>query len=325
MVEVLTEEQQKIQKEIDIINQKLNDLKKPIADETKAVIDNGALIIKYTEELKVLYAKLKNVTDTHTSQYDAIKNRITDIKKEIVTCNTLNKPKALGETLTKSGIESTLQSKLTSIKSDIAKLVTETDPYEIKTILFRADMIRLNREIESKNKEIIQLEKIKEKNVLQIEELNKIIKGLDKTIYELETKIYSNLVVSNENLLNVSEDIDISLNYLFSYLNKQGLSSDLIYEKIDNRDREHELLYNRNKMVDILFFCFYFSFLLIMICTQNIQREHFLIYLFVGLIPFIYPFVFKYVLYLIRYLSNDIHGPKNAFVDINNTLIAYNG
>jgi hypothetical protein len=132
-------------------------------------------------------------------------------------------------------------------------------------------------------------------------------------------------VRNNQNLLNLSNTIDSSLNVLFSYLNAKTVHPNTVYEKIMYRDIEHEKLYNKNKVLDILFYCFYFSFLLIMICTQNIQREYFLIYLFVGLIPFIYPFVFKYVLYLIRYLSNDNHGPKNAFVDINNTLIAYNG
>ena len=61
-----------------------------------------------------------------------------------------------------------------------------------------------------------------------------------------------------------------------------------------------------------------------MICTQNIKREYFLFYLFVGLIPIIYPFLFKFVLFLIKYLSNNPHGPKKAFVDINNTIIEYN-
>ena len=107
-------------------------------------------------------------------------------------------------------------------------------------------------------------------------------------------------------------------------LKTQALSSDVIYEKIEHRDNEHEKLYTSSKVFDIIFYCFYFSFVIIMICTENIKREHFLIYLFVGLIPFIYPFVFKFVHYLIKYVSNDPHGPKNAFVDINNTIISYN-
>jgi hypothetical protein len=157
-----------------------------------------------------------------------------------------------------------------------------------------------------------------------ISDLNDIIKNLNAQIESLLEKDYTNKVDNNQNLLNLSQYLDTSLNYLFSYLKQKSDSSDVIYEKIDYRYKEHQVLYNRNKLFDILFYCFYFSFLLIMICTQNIKREYFLFYLFVGLIPFIYPFLFKAVLFLIKYISNNPHGPKTAFIDINNTVIAYN-
>jgi chromosome segregation ATPase len=321
---ILTDSQKKIQAEIDAIKKKIKDIEPSIAKESKDVKDDNDLIKAYGDQLKLLQDKLNNVINTQQSTYDSIKGQIADKKKLIETCDLINKPKTIKDDLDATQNESSLQEKLKKIKSDVAKLIDEMAPYEVKTGLFKADIIALEREIEKINKKMIELNKIKESNMLQIEELNKIIKVLDRTILELETKIYSNVVVNNENLLNVSEDMDTSLNYLFTNLKKQSLSSDVIYDKIDHRDREHEHLYNRNKIFDILFYCFYCSFLLIMICTQNIQREYFLIYLFVGLIPFIYPFVFKWILYLIKYLSTDIHGPKNAFVDINNTLIAYN-
>ena len=107
-------------------------------------------------------------------------------------------------------------------------------------------------------------------------------------------------------------------------MNKDKKPSKVYFEQIKHRDTEHEILYNINKVIDILFYCFYFSFILIIICTQNMKREYFLIYLFVGLIPFIYPFLFKWLINLINYLFKDNSGPKNAFVDINNTVYEYN-
>lgn len=320
----LTEAQQTLQTKIDEVTQKIKDLAIPLKKEGDDVKANQKQIDDYTEELRILNDKLKNVINTHKSQYDAIKQRLADKKLEIETCIKTNEPAASKDVINAQQSETDLDAKVGQIKNDIAKIMEEIAPYEVKTMLFNGDIIGLNRDIQTINDEIIALNKIKEETRVKIDEINKIIKELDKTILELETKIYSNVVVNNKNLLNLSEYTDTSLNFLFSYLNKKKLSSDVIYDKIEHRDIEHEKLYNRNKIFDILFYCFYFSFLLIMICTQNTKRENFLIYLFIGLTPFIYPFVFKWTLFLIKYLSNDPHGPKKAFVDINNTLIAYN-
>lgn len=323
-LDLLTDAQQSIQDKIDEIKKKIAELQPRITKEKTDVVNDKALIKDYTDQLTVLENKLKNIINTHKSVYDSIKGQITDMKEKVQICNLTNKPKTIKDDLNATETESSLISKIAKIKSDIAEIDAEIAPYDVKTNMFKSDIIALNRDIIKINDEILELNKIKELNMLGIEGLNKIINGLDRTILELETKIYSNVVVNNKNLLNLTENTDTSLNYLFSYLNKKRLSSNVIYDKIDHRETEHENLYNRNKIFDILFYCFYFSFILIMICTQNVKRENFLIYLFVGLIPFIYPFVFKWILYLIRYLSNDPHGPKKAFVDINNTLIAYN-
>jgi chromosome segregation ATPase len=320
----LTKEQSAIQSEIDALRKLISDTRPKVAKESQDVITDNALITDYTNQLKVLQDKLNNVINTQQSVYDSIKGKITDKKKEIESCNVINKPNIIKQDADANIQESEIVAKLGKIKGDISKLVDEIAPYEVKTGLFKADIIALERDIKKIKDEILELNKNKESNRLKIEDINKIIKGLDKTILELETTNYSNRVANNKNLLNLAENTDTSLNYLFSYLNKQRESSDVIYDKIEYRDIEHQHLYNRNKLFDILFYCFYFSFILIMICTQNVKRENFLIYLFIGLIPFIYPFVFKWILYLIRYLSNDIHGPKKAFVDINNTFIAYN-
>lgn len=320
----LTVAQDTIQKKINELNKQIVDITPKVDKETRDVVNDKELIKKYTDELKVLQDKLNNVINTQQSVYDSIKGKITDKKNEIALCNLTNKPNAIKKDLDAIQDLLIIDEKVRLIKSEISKLVEDTSSYESKIIFLNNDIYDLEENIKKINDEIVALNKIKDENRLKIEEINKIINGLDKTILELETKIYSNRVVNNKNLLNLTENTDTSLNYLFSYLNKKRLSSDVIYDKIQHRDIEHEYLYNRNKIFDILFYCFYFSFLLIMICTQNIKRENFLIYLFVGLIPFIYPFTFKWILYLIKYLSNDPHGPKKAFIDINNTLIAYN-
>jgi hypothetical protein len=151
--------------------------------------------------------------------------------------------------------------------------------------------------------------------VLTEKETTDIIENINKLRDTLSNK---------QQLLNLTRITDGSLNRLsnsMSFLN-QNESSNVIYEKIEYRNIEHEKLYNINKLIDVLFYSFYFAFVLIMICIGNTKKEYFLIYLFVGLIPFIYPFMFKFLLYINKYLTYNVHGPKNAFVDITNTLYA---
>ena len=135
---------------------------------------------------------------------------------------------------------------------------------------------------------------------------------------------YSIHVKTLDDALEFHKSLDSSLNNLFSYLKTQNVNPDVLYEKVNYREIEHEKIFNINNALDILYYSFYFSFLLIMICMGNVKREHFLIYLFVGLIPIIYPFLFKFGKIFIEYLSPPLHGPKNAFVDSHNTIYAYN-
>jgi hypothetical protein len=142
------------------------------------------------------------------------------------------------------------------------------------------------------------------------------INSLNKEFVKLTQEDWSNKVYNSQNILNLNTTIDVSLNHIFSYLKTKNINPNLLYEKINYRSREQSKLYNRNKLLDILFYCFYFSFILIIICTRNSKREDFLIYLFVGLIPFLYPFLFKFGIYLNNIRKNiNIH--QNAFIDTN--------
>ena len=131
-------------------------------------------------------------------------------------------------------------------------------------------------------------------------------------------------VDGKQELYKLQNSLDVSLNLLFDYLKRQNIDPIIIYEKINYREKEHEKLHKINNTLNILFYCFYVAFLIIIVCTGNTKREQFLIYLFVGLIPIIYPYLFKLASYIVNSFSSDSHGPKNAFININNTILGYN-
>jgi chromosome segregation ATPase len=320
MGKVLTDAQRKIQNDIDKITKEINDFRNAINGHKNQIDLQVRIIDPLEKELDRLRALLNNARDT-PNEYDKLKLKIQSKKRELNTC---------GETIQKikNDITATdlntqkLEESFNFLKKKYDILVLNKSKNEAQLILDSVNISNLSVTVGDLEKQFNELQKINQANIISINGLNDRISGLEKTIVLIEQKIYTNVVYNNENLLKKSKNIDSSLNNLFNYLKKQNTSSDVIYEKIEYRDIEHEKLYNTNKLIDILFYCFYFSFILIMICIGNTQREHFLIYLFVGLIPYIYPFVFKFLLYLFKYLSTKVHGPKNAFVDINNTLYA---
>jgi prefoldin subunit 5 len=330
---IITPEYKRIEDEIIRIKGEIEKLT-PIVAQEKAVVDEDNRLIEkvYIPELEILIAQLKKVTDTHQSSYNSITARIAEMRANIASCNNPDADISFNPNKQKSLIRLaqiiTDVSNIDQIYRDLSTVVDNIDAsyeqYDADIITLLPQITGLKLNINKINGEIDDLEKAKEANEEKIYKINEEINNLNEHINNLFIKDYSNKVYNNENVLKLSETIDTSLNHLVSYLKNQALSSDVIYEKIEYRDSEHEILNTSNKAFDIIFYCFYFSFLLIMICTENIKREHFLIYLFFGLIPFIYPFIFKFVIYLINYTSTDPHGPKNAFVDVNNTIIAYN-
>jgi len=324
--EILTDEQIALQKKIDYISGEISKIQKLIEDEKKAVTADQTKIDEYIAQLKELNANFNNVTNTHQSAYDSMKGQITMIKADIERCYNKTKPTVLTDKSIVLNTELEKQGSLSKLKKEISDLIAQIEPYDSKIIIYKGDIILFQRQIKALEISINSLKSIQDTNKKKIDVLNDIITGLNRQIIELEEIDDSNQIYNNQNILNLGKSIDASLNILFSHLDKPSLHSmsNIFHDKISNRDIDHEKLNNSNKAFDVIFYCFYFAFILIMICTQNIKREHFLIYLFVGLIPFIYPFLFKLIVYLIKYLYNDIHGPKNAFVDINNTLIAYN-
>lgn len=321
------------------IQQSINDLSGNLTMYRGIVSGENTQIATLESELTTLRNNLTGVANTHQSAYDSEKNRVRDLRNDIRRCNqttdttdislnnitkTKNAQQNLNELNQKRNVDlpdlNRQYGDISTLMSDLNGSI-ETD--EASKEMYDAQITSLSIQIGQLNSSIGILTSTKSNNISRLNKLENTIDELENTIDELIEKDYSNKVSNNQNILELSEYIDTSLNYLFSFFKKK-LSADVFHEKIDQRDKEHESLYNNNKAFDILFYCFYFSFLLIMICTESVKREHFLIYIMVGLIPFIYPFVFKFILYLIKYLTNSRHGPKNAFVDINNTFIAYN-
>jgi hypothetical protein len=178
--------------------------------------------------------------------------------------------------------------------------------------------------------QLIQLEKDKSalESLITLEEANysqlqQYIEKLKKNIIQLNIEDYSSKIYNNQNLLNFNQGIDKDLENIFSDLKIQNINPDLLYTKTKYREIETEKLLNTDKLLDILFYCFYFAFIIIRIVTRNTKPEDFLIYIFIGLIPYVYPFIYKnsnYVIHLFD-LKN-----KNAFIE-NETEIsidAYN-
>ena len=188
--------------------------------------------------------------------------------------------------------------------------------------LSQKKILDLSGEIIDLSGDILNITNTISEDELNIDKLNNYIQTLNDRIIDLTEQNYSNKVYNNENLLKLNESVDQDLQYIFSDLKTQNINPKLLHSKIKYREVEEEKLLNTNKVLDILFYCFYFSFIIISIVTRNAKIEHFLIYIFIGLIPFVYPFVFKNTKNILHMFHLD--GNKNAFIENENTFDSYN-
>ena len=156
------------------------------------------------------------------------------------------------------------------------------------------------------------------------EKLQKDIEKLQVNIIGLTIEDYGNKVFNNQNLLNLNQNIDKDLQNIFTNLKTEIINPDLLYRKTKYRKIEEEKLSNIDKLLDVLFYCFYFAFIIIRIVTRNTKTEDFLIYIFIGLIPYVYPFIYKKSNYITHLFQLDIN--KNAFIETEpeNSIDAYN-
>jgi chromosome segregation ATPase len=266
--------------------------------------------------------RLRNIRDAPLAQARQAAD-IEDLRRQLDTSNS-QRQQYLNQYTNASNELINKNAEITRLNALIATISADNTAYKQKIKELTSEILQLTTEIEKLITTINGLNDtiIIYSNKLKLYDLQ--IKDLNTNIVTLTQDNWSDEVYNNLNLLDLASNLDVSLNSLFYYLKQKNINPDVMYEKINYRSIEHQKLYNINKVLDILFYCFYFSFILIIIFTRNTKTENFLIYLFVALIPFIYPFIFKFVSYIVNYLSTHTNGPKNAFVDINSTIYAYN-
>lgn len=239
------------------------------------------------KELEELEKELKLCTDKideYKKSYDLTKGRINILAAQLVT----------------------EQTNLTNAETNKKNKFDEMINVEKKYNNLSGELIKLQTDK-------ISLEGLITSEESKYNELKQHIDVLHKKIIDLNIQDYSNKVYNNENLLELNQIIDKDLQNIFSHLKTENINPDLLYTKTNYRLIEEEKLSNIDKLLDVLFYCFYFSFIIIRIVTKNTQIEDFLMYILIGIIPLIYPFVYKNSKYIIHLFHLDTN--KNAFIE----------
>jgi hypothetical protein len=98
-----------------------------------------------------------------------------------------------------------------------------------------------------------------------------------------------------------------------------SVNSNTTYRKIEYRDKEHELLMTINSIINIIYYVLLF-FMVILLASSNklLIKERFLIYLLLLVLPFLYPYIFNFFKKILDgfFVGKELHGPKNAFVEL---------
>ena len=237
---------------------------------------------------------------------------LNELTKKIVECN----KKINEQTNSYNTSINIIQSSTNNLKklADQYDSLFKDNSSEAKLILNQEQIAQLNDNIAKLKTDLDSLSKSIDSDTISVDELNKNITTLIETIRQLNLIDYSKNVYNSKNILKQKEKVDIHLNSFFSYLKTKNINPELTYGKIKYREIEHQKLNNFNKLLDVLFYCFYFVFILIMIFTGNIKREHFLFYIFIGLIPILFPIVIK-ITKNINFGFNIFNGEKNAFIE----------
>jgi hypothetical protein len=248
------------------------------------------------------------------SAYDQGDFELQEVSKQVLECNNrIGKHKSdYDESI---NIIQTSTNNLKNLSQKYDALFKDNST-ETKLLSNKTKIEELNVSIGNLNKNIKDLSDVIDNDKLNVTKLNETIIQLNDTISNLNLIDYSNKVFNNEKILELTEKVDTSLNSFFSYLKTKNVNPELTYGKIKYREIEHQKLNNFSKLLDVLFYCFYFVFILIMICTGNIKREHFLIYIFIGLIPIFFPIVIKITRKIFNGVDiNLLNGDKNAFIE----------
>lgn len=270
---------------------------------------------KKEEDLNTILTELKASLAKENAKgplADQTSKELEDLEKELNLCTDKidEYKKSLGFTNGRIGILSAQylaeQTNLTNAETNKKTKFDEMILAEKKYIDLSGQLIKLQTDKST-------LEGLLTSEELKYIELQKHIEILNKKIIELNIEDYSTKVYNNENLLQLNTTIDKDLKNIFSHLKTENINPDLLYTKTKYRAIEEAKLSNTNKLLDVLFYCFYFSFIIIRIVTRNTKTEDFLMYILIGLIPFVYPFIYKNSNYVIHLFHLDMN--KNAFIE----------
>ena len=98
-----------------------------------------------------------------------------------------------------------------------------------------------------------------------------------------------------------------------------SINSSTTYRKIEYRDKEHELLMTINSIINIIYYVLLF-FMAILLASSGklLIKERFLIYLLLLVLPFLYPYIFDFFkkIFVSLFVTKELHGPKNAFIEL---------
>jgi hypothetical protein len=149
-------------------------------------------------------------------------------------------------------------------------------------------------------------------------ERDKFLKPSNRATDEYNEEDYSK-ALENIHVLNQVQTIDKPiLGVIDKYIPEYD--SNTIYREIEYRNKEYERLYKINYYLNILYYCGFVLLIIILITSGNLFiRERFVVYIFLGILPFLYPWVFRLVRKLYNYFNppSQYSGPKNAFIDTN--------
>jgi hypothetical protein len=149
----------------------------------------------------------------------------------------------------------------------------------------------------------------------------KFNEDIQKITDELKNPKCNNKTDTNEIIKKHDESNIQSFKDLYAKLSQfyPSVNSNTTYRKIEYRDKEHELLMTINSFVNIIYYVLLF-FMVILLASSNqlLIKERFLIYLLLLVLPFLYPYVFEFFKNIVvsLFASKELHGPKNAFVEL---------
>ena len=151
-----------------------------------------------------------------------------------------------------------------------------------------------------------------------LQERNKMLKQSNRAPDEYNEEEYSK-ALENIHVLNQVQTIDKPiLDVIDKYIPEYD--SNTIYREVEYRNKEYEKLYNINYYLNIFYYCGFVLLIILLITSGNLFiRERFVVYIFLGILPFLYPWVFRIFRKLYNYFipPSQYSGPKNAFVDTN--------